>query len=54
MFGEPLEPSLGYVTKKEPNTPPEADHWRKITVAGLLGHRLLEEIQNGGGRFTLD
>ena len=32
MFGEPLEPSLGYATKKEPNTPPGADHWRKISV----------------------
>ena len=40
-----MEPSLGYATKK---VPPGADHWRKITVAGLLGHRLLEEIQNGG------
>ena len=46
MFGESLEPSLGYATKK---APAGADHWRKITVAGLLGHRLLEEIQNGGG-----
>ena len=38
----------------EPNPPPGADHGRKIKVAGLLGQLLLEKIQNGGRRFTLD
>ena len=34
--------------------PPGADHGSKIKVAGLLGQRFLEKIQNGGRRFTLD
>ena len=32
----------------------EAHRGRKIKVAGLLSQRLLEKIQNGGRRFTLD
>ena len=40
---------------KEPNPPPaRVDHGCKIKVAGLLGQRFLEKIQNGGQRFTLD
>ena len=35
-------------------SPPGADHRRKIKVAGLLGQRFFEKIQNGGRRFTLD
>ena len=33
---------------------PGADHGLKIKVAGLLGQRFLEKIQNVGRRFTLD
>ena len=33
---------------------PWADHGLKIKVAGLLGQRFLEKIQNVGRRFTLD
>ena len=40
--------------KKEPNPPPGADHGGKVKVAELLGQRFLEEIQNGGQRFTLN
>ena len=39
---------------EEPNPPPGADHRRRIKVAGLLGQRFLEKIQNGAQRFTLD
>ena len=34
--------------------PARVDHGCKIKVAGLLGQRFLEKIQNGGQRFTLD
>ena len=44
---------FAFPVKKEPN-PPRAHHGRKITVAGLLGQRFLEKIQNAGLRFTLD
>ena len=43
--------------KKGANPPPPlpgADYGRKIKVAGMLGQRFLEKIQNGGRRFTLD
>ena len=42
-----------FPVKKEPNPPHGADHGRKVKVAELLGQRFLEEIQNGGQRFTL-
>ena len=42
-----------FPVKKEPNPPAGADHGRKVKVAELLGQRFLEEIQNGGQRFTL-
>ena len=42
------------VKKKEPNPPPGADHGRKIKLAGLLGQRFLEKIQNGERTFTLN
>ena len=31
-----------------------ADYGRKIKVAGLLGQRFLDKIQNGGRKFTLN
>ena len=37
-----------------PSTPPphaRADRGRKIKVAGLLGQRFLEQIQNSGRRY---
>ena len=42
--------------KKGANPPPlpGADYGCKIKVAGMLGQRFLEKIQNGGRRFTLD
>ena len=38
-----------------PSTPPphaRADRARKIKVAGLLGQRFLEQIQNSGRRYS--
>ena len=39
-----------FLQKRSQILPPGADH----EVAGLLGQRCLEKIQNGGRRFTLD
>ena len=39
-----------FLQKRSQILPPGADH----EVAGLLGQRFLEKIQNGGRRFTLD
>ena len=40
--------------KKSQILSPVADHRRKIKVAGLLGQRFLEKIQNVRRRLTLD
>ena len=39
------------VKKKSQILPPGADLGRKIKVAGLVGERFLEKIQNGGRRI---
>ena len=36
------------------SSPPWADHGRKINVAGLVGQRFLEKIQNGKRTFSTD
>ena len=40
--------------KRSQILPPGANHRCKVKVAGRLGQRFLEKIQNGGRRFTRD
>ena len=55
MFHDVLIDNLWISCKKGGQIlPPGADNGRKIKVAGLLRQRVLEKIQNGGRRFTLD
>ena len=54
IFHNVLVDNLWISCKTNPNFLPGADNGHKIKVAGLLGQRFIEKIQNGEGRFTLD
>ena len=54
IFHNVLVDNLWISCKKEPKFSSRADNGHKIKVAGLLGQRFIEKIQNGERRFTLD